>query len=293
LRSEWIGEARRFVALHDLGVGSRIEPGPKLRAVAQIPAPGTKRAAAPLPPLSNRLVVVIATGSSPVAIAVNSAPASSPLGAVACVWLRRAQRVVVWPSAKTIRSVDGAIVLDGHQRKKRWHRLRRSTIASVLHLARQPVWVSRARRVPPRHLLCGVDCSGSSREALLLAGELKARLNARLTVVHAIDGPSFNPFGMTAQEEQEQLQAHRRATEEQVRAFVAETGVAAETRFLWGHPAEVIQAVVQHEDVDLVVVGSTGKGALARVVLGSTARRLLADCGCSLLLLGEGGSKAS
>jgi nucleotide-binding universal stress UspA family protein len=37
------------------------------------------------------------------------------------------------------------------------------------------------------------------------------------------------------------------------------------------------------------LAGSTGRGALARAVLGSTARRLLADCSCSLLLLGERG----
>jgi nucleotide-binding universal stress UspA family protein len=184
---------------------------------------------------------------------------------------------------------DGAIVLDGHQRKKGWHPLRRSTIASVLHLARQPVWVSRARHTPPRHLLCGVDCSGSSREALLLAGQLQQRLNARLTVVHAVGTPDSNPLGLSAREESEQLQAHRSAAEERVLAFVAETGVVAETRCLWGPPADVILALVQHEEVDLVLTGSTGKGALARAVLGSTARRLLADCSCSLLLLGEHG----
>jgi nucleotide-binding universal stress UspA family protein len=184
---------------------------------------------------------------------------------------------------------EGAIILDGHQRKKGWHLLRRSTIASVLHLARQPVWVSRARHTPPRHLVCGVDCSGSSREALLLAGQLRQRLNARLTVVHAVGTPDSNPLGMTPQEESEQLRAHRRAAEERVLAFVAETGVGAEIRCLWGPPADVILAVVQHEEVDLVLAGSTGRGALARAVLGSTARRLLADCSCSLLLLGERG----
>jgi nucleotide-binding universal stress UspA family protein len=50
--------------------------------------------------------------------------------------------------------------------------------------------------------------------------------------------------------------------------------VHVETRFESGGPAEVLAELARTEKVDLVVVGHRGRGAVARLLLGSVADRL-------------------
>lgn len=170
--------------------------------------------------------------------------------------------------------------------------LRRSTAELLVRHARQPVWVSKPRSPSargPTHVLCGVDGSLASRDALLLADDLRRRVGGRLSVVHAIGNPDFNPFGLSEGEVKQRTEEHRAAVERTLAAFVAEAGVTDATlRFLWGEPAEVLCAFAEEGAVDVIVVGRTGKGGFRRVVLGSTASQLLRHPCCSLLLLGEG-----
>jgi nucleotide-binding universal stress UspA family protein len=51
--------------------------------------------------------------------------------------------------------------------------------------------------------------------------------------------------------------------------------VPAETRVLHGIPADELLKLVEEEDVDLVVMGTHGRGALMRLALGSVAERMV------------------
>ena len=61
----------------------------------------------------------------------------------------------------------------------------------------------------------------------------------------------------------------------------------AQAEFSWeiGHPAEAIANKATREGFDLVVMGSHGHGALANVVLGSVATKVLALCKVPVLLI--------
>ena len=50
------------------------------------------------------------------------------------------------------------------------------------------------------------------------------------------------------------------------------------TRSVLGPAAETISELADAEGYDLVVVGSTGKGAVKRMLLGSVADRLVHTC---------------
>ena len=44
------------------------------------------------------------------------------------------------------------------------------------------------------------------------------------------------------------------------------------------HPADQIVRYADEKDLDLIVIGSRGKGGLADVTMGSTSRRVLRRC---------------
>ncbi len=184
---------------------------------------------------------------------------------------------------------DVDLIAVGATQKTSWP-LRRSTTELLVRYARRPVWVSkpRARSAGPTHLLCGVDGSEASREALLLADDLVRRLRGRLSVVHAVGNPTFNPLGMDEAEASLHTKEHRVEVERAITQFVRDAEVAVEPRFLWGEPTQVLCALAEEEAVDAIVIGRTGKGGLQRAMLGSTASKLLRASCCSLLLLGEG-----
>ena len=69
------------------------------------------------------------------------------------------------------------------------------------------------------------------------------------------------------------------------KAAAAAEGVRAETKLLKGQPADAIADAAVSSNVDLVVVGSRGRGAVTRVLLGSTSDRLINICEKPVLIV--------
>lgn len=57
---------------------------------------------------------------------------------------------------------------------------------------------------------------------------------------------------------------------------LAARGIEAEFAHKVGHPADEIAAFAEHGKFDLVIMGSRGHGALANLVVGSVAMKVLA-----------------
>ncbi|MDQ0036888.1 nucleotide-binding universal stress UspA family protein [Variovorax boronicumulans] len=72
---------------------------------------------------------------------------------------------------------------------------------------------------------------------------------------------------------------------EPVRALLKEHDIEARFEHRIGHPAEEIASFAQKEQFDLLVMGSRGHGALASLVLGSVATKVLATCTVPVLLV--------
>ena len=67
---------------------------------------------------------------------------------------------------------------------------------------------------------------------------------------------------------------------------LAAAGVeVASKRSLWGDPAGIICNVADNEDMDLVVVGSRGRGGLTGLLLGSVSSRVAARCSKPVLVV--------
>jgi nucleotide-binding universal stress UspA family protein len=127
-----------------------------------------------------------------------------------------------------------------------------------------------------KRILVGVDGSDPSHRAVRLATDIGARFGSKLTLLHVIP-PTYLPpdaYGaaVTSLEEQHRAEAERLLRETVIR--LEEPGVEIETLVLYGRPADIL-AEVASGDVDLVVIGSSGKGAASRLLLGSVSGRLM------------------
>lgn len=164
------------------------------------------------------------------------------------------------------------------------------TAETIARFARQPVWISRARREPGlARVMVAVDCSDASREALLFASDFCERFSATPTVVHVLEHLDFSPGADTSNGE---LGAHAATTAAALSEFVERAhrpNLAGALRTAWGEPAGVLRALALEEKTDLLIVGRTGLGGLRRVFLGGTAERLLRSAPCSLLLTSPAG----
>jgi len=52
-----------------------------------------------------------------------------------------------------------------------------------------------------------------------------------------------------------------------------------------GSPADVILNIIENEDIDLVVIGSSGKTGLHRFIMGSVAEKVVKAAKCSVLVI--------
>jgi len=69
------------------------------------------------------------------------------------------------------------------------------------------------------------------------------------------------------------------------RELARENGVELEIRVVSGPPAENIIRLSKEIDADVIVVGSTGKGRVARSLLGSVSAEIVDRASCSVYLV--------
>jgi nucleotide-binding universal stress UspA family protein len=128
-----------------------------------------------------------------------------------------------------------------------------------------------------KRILVAVDGSDPARRALQLAAEIAQRFEAKLTLVSVL--PSLplpeDAYGPRATELVEGHRSFSLRLLAVMGAAVDAKGLQLESLVLEGNPAEEIAHAAIEQDVDLVVVGSRGLGAMSRTLLGSVSDRLV------------------
>jgi len=129
-------------------------------------------------------------------------------------------------------------------------------------------------------ILVAVDGSEPSLKGLKTASELSRATGAPLLLTHVIP-PVVHSMPMSA-DISERLEAGERAHADFVvnRSLAEASGqdVRVDSVILRGGPAEAIADAAESRDCSMVVIGSRGRGGVARVLLGSVADRLVHIC---------------
>lgn len=128
-----------------------------------------------------------------------------------------------------------------------------------------------------KRILVAVDGSESSLKAARMAVDIARRFGAKLTLVHVVPRLLLPPdvYGLTIAEVEKEHRAYADTLLDKAEAALDTAGLETSRTVLYGSPAEAIAEEAAVADVGLVVVGSRGHGAVARMFLGSVSDRLV------------------
>lgn len=163
-----------------------------------------------------------------------------------------------------------------------------SSLDRLLREATVPVLIVRQRpRTPYRRIVVATDVSEASRRALHRAVDFFP--DAPLRVIHAYSAP----HSALAADPVAYRDAYGKAIAADVDAFLSVSGLAAarirEVRVERGDPAVLIPDYLHAVEADLLVMGTSRKGRLLDLLVGSTARSVLEGVGCDALIVPEAG----
>ena len=119
-------------------------------------------------------------------------------------------------------------------------------------------------------ILVGVDGSNHSDRALLEAVTIAKRFSGSVKVMTV--------YGRGMEKKANEIIEHAK--------FYLENEVEYTTSIILGsNPARALRNIAEHENFDLVVVGSRGLGSTASFLLGSVSRRIVANADCNVLVV--------
>jgi nucleotide-binding universal stress UspA family protein len=127
---------------------------------------------------------------------------------------------------------------------------------------------------PVKHILVPTDFEESADQALELALELAAKLDAKLTVMHAYALPPVGyataiPWPIT------ELESAARRALDGVLERARKKRPDVDGALVMGNPWDQVLDVAKQRGADLIVMGTHGRRGIARVLIGSTAEKVV------------------
>jgi len=155
-----------------------------------------------------------------------------------------------------------------------------------------PHFESRLTMISLKSILVADDFSEHSDVALKYAAEFSRAFDAEVLLCHVVEGASmlsevppagegyFPPNLTEIQQENAKKQIEQR---------LSDSGITkGSTHVLVGKPFVEIVRFAREQDVDVIIVGTHGRGAIAHMLLGSVAELVVRKAPCPVLIVREG-----
>ncbi|MDD2613359.1 MAG: universal stress protein [Methanosarcina sp.] len=143
---------------------------------------------------------------------------------------------------------------------------------------------------PRRLILIATDGSETANEAADFGIEIVGCTGAKIYAVYVIDTTPYRSVSLDKIWSRETLDEFERVGHEAT-SYVEKIGKAAglevETRVLRGHPAEKILSFSEDNNINMIIVGSLGKGGYERALLGSVSEKIVRHAKIPVLVVRE------
>ncbi len=143
---------------------------------------------------------------------------------------------------------------------------------------------------PRRQILIATDGSETANEAADFAIEMFGCSGAKVYAVYVIDTTPYRSVSLDKIWSKETLDEFERAGHEAT-SYIENAGktvgVDVESRVLKGHPAEKIVTFAEDNNIDMIVVGSLGKGGYEKVLLGSVSEKVVRHAKVPVMVVRE------
>jgi nucleotide-binding universal stress UspA family protein len=134
--------------------------------------------------------------------------------------------------------------------------------------------------IPIRHILVPTDFSEPAEAALRWAVTVAREFDSRVHLLHVVPEPFVYPWGteLSTLPLGPILAQAQEAASTRLVQIAAATGLPADriaTRVAVGTPVDQVLTAVRDEHIDLVIMGTHGRGPVSHLLLGSVAERVV------------------
>ena len=155
--------------------------------------------------------------------------------------------------------------------------------AIPMHRYGEPAAVGRFQTV-----VLATDLSPTSEAATTAALDLASSIGARLLAVSVVDPGSLRVPGGRYLARVDQVRAERERFAQELVTRGRSMGVLVDFLVWEGDPGEAIIDAAQAEGADMIVVGSHGRGAVGRFLIGSVSDHVVRNASCPVLVVRSG-----
>ena len=142
-------------------------------------------------------------------------------------------------------------------------------------------------------ILVPIDFSECSNRTLEYAMHIAIRENASIWLLHVFRIPDYAVTHYRwGEKDCRSAEVEARENLNAVEKEVLSRGINAKACFRVGHPFEEIVSVANEPEVDLLIIGSQGCSSTKRLLLGSTAGRVVEHARCTVVLVKERGHRS-
>lgn len=142
-----------------------------------------------------------------------------------------------------------------------------------------------------RNILVAIDGSKESDKAVEIATELALKLGSKITFLHVVNVPDLGGVPLVGDKPEQALRgaltdAGKKVLEKAIEVARRKKISAAE-KITEGYPAMTIVKEASRLGAELIVMGSRGTTGVERIVIGSTAEKVLRWSGVPVLVVKE------
>jgi len=138
-----------------------------------------------------------------------------------------------------------------------------------------------------KNVMVATDFSHASEHAIDFALQFARHYGSELFIVHALEPEPrhslrLDPLPRELDRQRHEAERHMKSLEEDPRMKAVPHHVRLRAGKVW----EVLAAMTQSENIDLLIVGTHGRGYLRKLALGSVAEEVLRQVDCPVITVG-------